>query len=190
MDKIYLSLQFENFLSDLYGKTNCHGLVGWTGLSSYKKHILKISNSLKSSIEINLEDIDSAHYKSLIDKLNMLEEEVRESRSFEEIGQSIVLRLFQFVFLILGDIPDNWHLAKKTHKSHFSLKKHRRIHYSQSLEQKFNLIIKQAPTDQFADLKYSKQMLLNSFSTEHNRNYKRFLDWHKERFPEIHLRVL
>ncbi|MEP2298428.1 hypothetical protein, partial [Algoriphagus sp.] len=87
MEKINLSLQFENFLSDLYGKINYHGSVGWTGFSAYKTHILKLSNSLKSAIEINIQDIDALHYKSLLDRIEILEKEVRESGSFDELGQ-------------------------------------------------------------------------------------------------------
>jgi hypothetical protein len=188
--KINLSLQFENFLSDMYGKINYHGSVGWTEFSTYKKHILKLSNSLKSAIEINIQDIDALHYKSLLDRIEILEKEVRESGSVEELGQSVVLRMFQLVFLLVGDTPNNWDLKKKTHKTHFSLKKHRGIHYSQSLEQKFNSIIDNAPSNQFSEMKYSKQMLLNSFTTEHNRDFKRFLDWHKKSFPETHLTVI
>lgn len=190
MNQIYLSLQFENFLSDLYGKSNYHGTVGWTSFSSYKKHLLKITKSLKSAIDLNVQDIDAAHQNSLNNKLEMINHDISKAKSFEELGQFVVLRLFQLIFLLLGDIPKNWELQKKTNHTHFSLQRHRGIHFSQTLEQKFNSIIDNAPINELSQSKYSRQMLLNEFVSSHNRNMKKFLEWHKHNFPETHLKLI
>jgi len=190
MNDIYLNLQFEHFLCDLYGKANYHGTVGWTSFSSYKKHILKISKSIRSAIDLNVQDIDACHLKSLNNKLENLDLGISESKTFEELGQIVALRLFQIIFLLLGDIPKNWGLEIRTNHKHFSLQRHRRIHFSQTMEQKFNSIIDNAPSNEFSETKYSRQMLLNVFGSTHNRNFKKFLEWHKDNFPLEHLNVV
>lgn len=189
LEKIFLSNSFEVLLKHCYGR-KYHQYCGEKTKAEYSKVLLKLVNSIKTGVEINIEQVDNKHKQDLIDKCDNIINGIEQASSVNEISEKMVVGLVRITFGLLGNQPDHWNRKKVNNAKHWRLNQYRQITYISSLEQKVNLIIDSAPPIGIASADdYNSTALRRKLHRDFNGSHAKFLEWFKSEFKDGYLRL-
>jgi hypothetical protein len=178
-DEIHLTDAFENFLKSVYGNQAYHQTAGIKTTDEWSKIILRLVDFAEKSIENTIRTVDAEHKQELMSNIKNIKKNIKSEKSLNELNEQIVLGLFKTMFLLIGEIPDNYVLNKLNNASHWRLNNYRQIVYLQTDKQKVKLIINNAPQFESTENQtHNKNYLLNKLNEDFNGNYSRFLDWY------------
>lgn len=185
---IYVPLEFEYLMTNLFGKDQYHGYVGAVSKSAYKKDIIKLFKYIRKSITLNV-DSDNYHKTKLIDICEDIEKKVKTKNDFDQLNLLAIEAFTKITFLLMGNMPSHWDIKNPYRDKNWNLSGHRTLRYNQDEDQKTALIINLADIQKKYDLGFppdTKLPLHNIFWQQHKSNPLSFLKWFKTAFPEVY----
>ena len=153
-DSMYISIEFEDLLSYLFGESHYHGFTGHHNIGVWKKTILKIFDLLQKTIKVNLDTTDLSHKKRFQELFNSAIRNIKKASKKDEINRLCIQYLLQITFLLQGGEFNNWE-RKVIQKQYLKLDKCRKINFTQTNNHRINILL-----DYFAD---KKEMYKNLF---------------------------
>lgn len=183
-DEIYLNDSFEIFEKIIFSSYIYHQDAGLKTLEEWKERNLKISTAIKLAIEQNLLHTDKIHKNNILFQINRLIENINNAKDFDYLSNEITIKLTKIIFLLLGDIPDNWDKKSKSLPKKWKLNRHRTLKYIIT-DRKKSLIIFKYLYKAWSN-KEKVQILHEKLTLEMNSDYKQFNKWFKENHIEIY----
>ena len=187
-EEIYVNIDIENLLSSLFGKVNYHGDTGIMTTSVWKQRLIKIIGSIEKSILYNVNS-DTFHK----DKLNLYcekaKDEIKKSTNINQLNTETIYCLVKIIFYLLGDMPDNWDLKTTNKINHWKLDEYRTLYYTQSQEQKANLILNLSMNSAYDNILPEYSELSKKRFYEFNKNDTKFIEWFKETYPTVYMEI-
>jgi len=137
---------------------------------------------LGKAIELNI-STDKKHSKEIQFALEKLERSFKD----EDFEPLYIIGLFQIIFLILGDLPNNWRRKVNIGRS-FSLNAKRELIYNRNLDHKINTILSAHIQDEKFSEEISSSNLTNLFrkETKNNVRSREFIEWYSDKFPNLY----
>lgn len=174
-------LSFEFFLKSIYGERIFHGY----SITRLRQECKRLVKTIKRAVELNIET-DSFH-KS---RINLALDELDNAFKDKDFEPAYIIGLVKMVFLLLGDIPNNWNRKKTSQPSDFILNQHRKIVYLQNLRQKVNLIWKAHEYEPYCNT-IKRHELFTTYMNENNGEWslKKFIVWYKKKYPKFYLEL-
>jgi len=177
---------FEILLKRLYGNRRYFQYCnGWKTSQKWQDAVIKIFIAIEKCIVNTIDCNDSAHKEELLSLCQTAQEEITKAKTINKINITSILYLSELSFNLIGDMPDNWNKKKINKNQHWQLNAHRQIIYYQSDMHKANLIIDKAPLVN-ENSEYNNCILSNKLHYDFNKDYTRFIDWHKMTYKEKH----
>jgi hypothetical protein len=187
-EKIYLGDAdfFVILLKRLYGKHKfLQYCSGYKTSQQWKETINEIFIAIEKCITNTIDCDDYTHKEELLALCCIAQQEITKAKTINKINITSILYLSKLSFNLIGDMPDNWDKKKVNKNQHWQLNAHRQIIYYQSNMHKANLIIDKAPSVNESS-EYNNCSLSNKLHYDFNKDYARFIDWHKITYKEKH----
>ena len=201
-----LSIDFEHFLADIFGKQHAHQLSGTFDMPLLKKEYIHIFDSLKKHIRINLDKTDCNHFKELISLCDEAKDEINSAEFIDKVNESAFIFMTKLAFLLMGRMPNNWEKKVLNHNNHYRLDQYRSVTYSQSVEQKVNLVLdsfseyheeamKIPVYQQYTESSHhhppelARYFIEDKLFKEFNKNQYKFIEWFKDNFKNIYMSI-
>ena len=178
-----VSIEFEHYLSYLFGKSNYHGYVGLKSISEWKKVLIKVLKALKKSITVTIESTDSQHKQRMLLLCDETEKRIANLKNIDSVNEQTILGLTSLIFEVLGGRPDNWNRITTNSENHWRLNRKRQISYCQSFSQKANIILDEAYRQSHDNFTEMHKTLYRKFVG----NERKFCEWYKETHPNKYL---
>lgn len=133
-------LSTEHFFRQLFGRSS-FGMAGALQQDRvWRQHIQRALQHLRRYVETNGVFTDSVHRDRMRMRLDLLEERSRmlppaspDPAAVTLREQALVTGLIDLCLTLLGDPPNHWDRRRVNRAEHFSLDRHRTVHYSQSV---------------------------------------------------------
>lgn len=184
-DYIQISVLFEVFLCRLFGERYYlyvhHGRIRET---KWKQIIKRIADTIEKAIEknINTDGFQKSQLCLYIDKLK------RASKSSYTIDIDIIHSLTGIIFELLGGMPNYSQRKTINRADDYVLRKLRTLQYYQSPSQKIQTILEASKFEPFCNYhKYND--LFDVYCTNYNGDPKGFIDWYKNKYPQVYLKI-
>ena len=178
-------LSFSILIHKLYGGSDYRRIKSYCNLSSTKKYYLKITKSIKFSIEETLTITDNNHKQELLHTIDKYLKNIKSAKNFYFLDQIMITLQSELIFLLIGLIPIRWQSDKVINRRKiWKLDTYRQIQYTQSIEQKKNLIfkaIKGKYKNRFGDWSDFLEIYLHKC----NNKPERLIYWIKKNHPDI-----
>ena len=181
-----LFLEFEHFLSFVFGKAGTHGLAGYLRDDWSRKWLARLLAALRQYVAHNATRTDRLHREELRRLCDRACTEVRGYRDPDQRAAFAVLMLTRIVFELLGGQPNHWERRRVNRPQHWRLDAHRALAYSQSPYQKLRAIedaVWRLPDRQERAEELRKKI------RQHPNNPDAVLAWVRETRPESYLRL-
>lgn len=188
-ESVYLNLDFEHLLSNLYGKSTTHGIVGMKDKTTWLKTILKVLSSIEKAINQSIETNDINHKNELSFLCYKTKENVEKASNINSINLEVISGLVKIIFILLGQMPNNWFKKIVNRPDSWKLNDFRTIIYTQNYTQKANLIIYLSDKSAYNEgLPHKNDLNLILYKDFQNNNQK-FVDWFKQNYPNNYLKM-
>lgn len=139
--KTEISLSF--LIHQLYGEQDYRRIKSYNSPSSAKKYYLKIIMSIRFAVQETITVTDRNHKTELLQTIERYEGYLKKTKSFEELDQLMITFQTELILLLIGLVPNRWRVKRVINKRDlWKLDSYRQIHYTQTIEQKKNLIFK------------------------------------------------
>lgn len=188
-ESIYVSLQFENMLSLLFGKDNHHGDIDNMRHSDWKKNILKIINAIEKSVNQNVSFTDDYQKAELDRIINQVKVKVSGSKSINQTNHDTILGMTKIIYNILGRFPYNWDRKNTSRRENWNLREFRTLGYTQNYAQKANLIIHLSDYSDYNEGLPTKRELQKKLYMELKNDDFEFVEWFKLNYPQAYLKI-
>ncbi len=185
---VYIPIEFEHFLSELFGQTSHHGSVGIHSLSDWKKELIKIIRTIRRAIKINI-DTDDFHRDDMVRRCDLAIENIKKSTTGDEVNSTMISFSVRLNFMLMGDLPNNWDKKSISHNSSLTLNSCRNIAYMKNNEQKANLIMSLPNKWDYRDRVPNHLELWLKRFREFNGDTEKFLNWFKLNYTEVYLEL-
>jgi hypothetical protein len=178
---IYTPIEFEYFLSNIFGQQIYHWFVWRKTFIKFKNTNIKLIKFLKNVIEININS-DITHINNLNNLINKYWNKIKESKAFDDLNITNIKYLYKIIFEIIWKNPNNWN-AKYQNRNKY-LKKFRSINYSQNIIQKIEIIQEEISN-------YTKLTSEDIWSKRLDfwLNSEKFMEWFKENHSEVYCKL-
>jgi hypothetical protein len=192
IDKKIIGPELNMLLSELYGK-QLHYEIS-IKFVDYQKTLLKIINTVEKAIKENISDTDEYHKKVLFNRIESIKSSNKSTQKRKEtFEQSIIAQLFEIIFLLMGELPNNIGRSldgKKelTNSHHWILNRYRNIVYTQSYAQKKNLIFDYYSLGANSNSKIKKNYLSKKY-IEFKQSDRHFISWFKTEHPVEYISI-
>ncbi len=175
-------LVYSIFVSEIFGMNTPIS----SAPSDLKNHCQRIIKTLRRTIELNL-TTDKQHYKQIQGSLEKLEISFKDD-DFEPL---YMIGLFKLIFLILGDLPNNWRKKSTSNDNSYLLNRRRSFFYNQTTRQKINVIAEAHRDKKEFENKIKWWELSSKFRKEHpgvkqSAYSQEFLTWYSNQYPLLY----
>lgn len=188
-ERTNVPISVEYLFSALFGKVPYHGYVGTVSVTTWKKDLAKTGRWIKRAIELNART-DSFHRSELLETCDRMISNVEGAKSATEANMKVIESLVRVVFMLLGDMPDNWNQKSPYRNSFWRLDAHRSRQFSQSPVQKVRLLIDLVDRRQRVKLDLGEYgSLREAYADRSGGNPEQFLDWFKSEHPAAYCEV-
>jgi hypothetical protein len=181
-----LFLEFEHFLSSVFGKAGTHGLVGYLRDNWSSEWLARLLAALRQYVAHNTTRTDRLHREELLRLCDRARTEIRRYRQRDERAAFAVLMLSRVVFELLGEQPRHWARRRVNRPEHWRLDARRALAYSQSPQQKINAIedaIWRLPDRQDRAEELREKM------RRHPNDPESILAWVRQAHPKLYLEL-
>jgi hypothetical protein len=166
-----------------------HGYVGAVSARTWKKDLAKTTRYISRAIELNART-DSFHRRELLETRERLVSQIEGSKTADQANLAVIESLVKLVFMLLGDMPDNWNQKSPYRDSFWRLEAHRSQHFSQSSAQKVRLLIDLVDRRQRVKLDLGDYgSLREAYVSCSGGNPEQFLEWFKREYPASYCEV-
>lgn len=186
-ETIYLTVEFEHLLTFLFGKKHYHGYAGEHDFKSLKSHLTKIFNAIEKSANLNMNS-DNLHRGDIENLCKVAKSFIKQSHSISHLNLISIEYLTKIVFQLMGQFPNNWGKGSTSNPQSWSLSKYRTIISTHTYEQKANIIIDAAYRSKFNQLP-KRNELLKLLNMKFKNKYKLFVEWFREKYPEVYIQL-
>src|SRR5947199_7277141 len=138
--RIYTDIDFEHFLSRLFGKRAYHGFVGEHSLSTWKKELTRIVRTVQRAIRLNV-DTDDFHRDDMLETCERAIQNIKAANLPDEASTAMIKFSVAINFMLLGQLPDHWENDHVSHTKYWKLDRYRKLIYIRTPEHKANLLI-------------------------------------------------
>ncbi len=187
-NNVYIPIEFEHFLSELFGQNSHHGFVGEHSLSVWRRELIKIVRTIRRAVKINI-DTDAFHRDDMVRRCDLTIESIKKAGTSDEVNAAMIKFSVRLNFMLMGDLPDNWDRKSISHESALTFNKHRKIAYVQNNEQRANLIMSLPSKWNYKDrVPDNLELWLKRFR-EFDGDTEKFLIWFKLNYTEVYLEL-
>jgi hypothetical protein len=183
MQTVEISLSFESFLCRLLGDTMLY-IHDKKSEGKWKKVLKRITSAIEKSINKNIvtDEFHQSRFQLYIDKLK----DACKSKNIIDID--VIHALTGIIFELIGGLPDYNRRHVLNRNDNYILKMFRTIYYSQSPYQKMRTILEASRFEPFC--KYHRyDELFSTYVHNYNGNSEGFIQWYKEKYPEVYLKL-
>lgn len=179
-----ISYEFEALLSILFGK-DYHQSCGLKTVDEWKALLKKIVNAIEKSMIETIVTSDKTLKDQLINICENLNYEISSSNEWNSVSEKAIIGLVKLILNLTGEIPNHSQLQIVNKPKHWKLNKYRQIIYSQSFEQKYQLIVDKAPSEtESLSSSPSRNFLIRKLKDEFKDNHRKFIEWYKSQYPD------
>lgn len=141
-----------------------------------------MSKVLRKTIELNT-NTDKKHLEEINGALEKLDISFKD-KDFEPL---YIVGLFKLIFLLLGDLPNNWSRKTNINRSFF-LHGRRQLVYNRNLEQKVTTILRAHEQNEKFQKIINRWDLSKLFRTETHKDIlsQDFLRWYSDNYPNLY----
>ena len=187
IESIYIPLSFELMLSSLFGNLSMHGYASMAKkFIEWKRMQIKLMKTIKKAISINV-DTDEFHRKEMLDICDIAIEKINQSQSIDEVNIKMLEYAIKMIFRLLGNMPHNSRRRNVGHQNIWKLDSYRKLTYTQTLDQKINLILKVIKSRK--NTQPSCEQLLEKLWDDFKGDKSAFLNWYKETFKDDYIKI-
>jgi len=173
----------------LYGEHGYFEPYHEISLQDYKKHILKMIDTIKASIVQTIVAVDSHHLKQLLMQIENCKIEIRKARSFGLLFSIAITFQSKLILNLIGELPENFGKRKVTNQpSNWRLNKYRQIGYTQSREQKFELLRKLFKEGQLSNISKNYSEAIIKYQSDHLKGEDLY-SWFKRLYPQKYIEI-
>ena len=188
-DEIYLDINFEHLLSNLFGKSNYHSITGHYKSTTWAKYICKIFDAIEKSIDQNIAFSDNYQKSEFSRICTDTKSKIQANQNINSINHDTILGMSKIIFNLMGKMPDNWDRKVVNHPNHWRIDRHRTINYSQTTRQRANLIMELANHPDYSSGLPSIQDLNRKFYIELGNDEVKFIKWFKDNHPHNYIKM-
>jgi len=141
----------------------------------------RIVKKLHRAIKLNL-ITDKSHLKQISFSIEKLELAMKD----EDFEPLYIVGLLELIFLLLGDMPNNWQKKSVSPDRCYQLNKRRSLHYLQGVKQMVYVIFKAHTEDQETSNKLPFHTLTSEFRKQNKAKdiyTQEFIHWYSENYP-------
>ena len=182
----YLSTLIEN----LYGTKDYKKIKSYNDKTSAKRYFLKIVKSIKFAIEETVTFTDNLHKAELTRTIQELESSITQANSLDELDQRMIAILSELIFLLIGFFPRRLGSEKIINKRNlWNLDLYRQIQYTQSIDQKKNIIFKAVQGKYQSRFGEWSSFLTKIYAKQCKNSPDTLINWIKTNHPDIYLEL-
>ncbi|TAL38925.1 MAG: hypothetical protein EPN93_03345 [Spirochaetes bacterium] len=184
------SIAFSCLVLNLYGDRDYREIKEYHDINLYKKYLLKITKSLRYSIESTIHSVDSKHLSDLIELVEHMKTTIGKCKDIHELDQVYLSKITQLCFMIIGDFPKRWKINQvRNAKSIWNLNSHRQLVYIQTAEQKAHSLFSAIQGKYHDRFPSWSDFVLNIYYRECSNNPEILIKWIKKNHPDIYLEL-
>jgi methionine synthase II (cobalamin-independent) len=181
---------FSTLIENLYGTKDHKKIKSYNNITSAKKFYLKIIKSINFAIEETLTLTDRIHKKELCRTIRDTESSVKESKSINELDQRMIAFQSEIIFLLIGFFPRRLGTDKIINKrNQWKLDLYRQIQYTQTIDQKKNLIFKAVQGKYQSRFGSWSDFVTKVYSRQCKSNPEILIEWVKKNHSDIYLEL-
>lgn len=184
---IYVSLGFENLMSNLYGRSGHSCRAGHTDLQDWKKYLIRLIGSLQTTIRRSVTG-DDAHRDYIVQRCDDLKNAIKRSKAKDEVNCFIADFGFEISFLLVGGLPQNWQKPRVRPDLVTVPPPFRTLTYARTTEQRSQQILDAAYRNRLGDRAPTFEKLFEIYDSECKKDGQRFLAAIKEHYPDVYRR--
>ena len=178
-----VAIEFEYFLSQLYGHKFYHGFVGIHSIKDWKKECLKILRSIEALCFKNIEFSDQIHSGKFAEDIRYAIQRVSEAELVDHINAEMIAVLTKTIFNLMDSFPNRWELKFSGDAHVFETGAYRTLTYIQTAEQKQRVIHKY-----WRDNERNLQEL-REISFKGKDKAKKFVECFKKKYSKEYLEI-
>ena len=184
-DRVVIPIEVEHALSYHLGKWSTHGLVGELSTTRWIAICKRLMRNLEKYIAINVES-DRTHLDRLRFRIDQMKEALKVRPGYKR-EPKLVMELLNTCLLLIGKEPDQWMRRVVNRPAYFKLSAFRSCHYSQTIQQKVNVIFWAKANSLIPELTKEdhEQLRFKAWRMPP----KTFLDWFRTTYPHAYLRL-
>ncbi len=183
MKSVEISLSSEVFLCRLFGKPMNY-IHGKKRQKTWKKVLVRIVSVLQKAIQNNLES-DGFHKSQINHHLEKLQKACKSRYNTEP---EIILSLTGIILELLGGAPNYTGRCGLNRKSDYFLNNLRTAQYLQTPYQKVCTIFESSRYMPHCN-QHKYDDLFQVYVTQYNGDPKGFLQWYKDKYPQVYLEL-
>ena len=158
-------------------------------LQDYKRHVLKMIETIKASIAQTIVAVDNHHLKQLLTQIDNCKNEIKKAKSYELLSSITITFQTKLILSLIGEVPDNFGKIKVTNQpGNWRLNTYRQIGYTQSKEQKFKLLRKLFKEGQLSDISKNYSEAIVKYQHDHLKGEDLY-GWFKRLYPHKYLEI-
>ena len=150
--------------------------------------MLKVINGIRKAIIVNLDNCDVLHRKELLGLCEEAEKEIKKAKRKDEVNSILIEFLIKMVFELMGGLPENWHRKVVNRLEDWRLDKYRKLVYTQTAQQKANLILYFAKRyrARYEGRLPEERDLYRVLWHEFNGDFGKFVEWFRNKYRNIY----
>jgi hypothetical protein len=188
-DDIYIPIELEHLMTFLFGKRSTHGLAGSHSMRAWKKQVQRIARAIRHAAYLNVDSGDLFHRNSLLRLCEQAESEISRARTNDEVNLLTIRYLVHMMFHLMGDMPNHWGRRAVNRSGDWRLDAHRKLIYTQTAEQKTNLIFHLPQIRGFKGRIPDLLDLNLKFRRDCRRDPRKFIEWFRREYQTVYLEV-
>ena len=173
--------------NQIYGEEEYYNFKESASLVKYKKQFSKLIITIKKSFLDSCKDTDKQHQLEVEKIVDNQLQKIKSNSNLEELYRSMMVFFPRLCFLLIGQIPQNSNSRLKDNRNNWKLTDFRKLEYTQTQEQKFELICSLLKNKDLEELDTYK-VEFEKYQKTKNSN-ERFIDWFHRTYPEIYMKL-
>ncbi len=179
---------FSTLVENLFGTKDYKRIKSHNDKTSAKRYYLKIIKSVKFAIEETVTLTDNAHKEELTRTIQDFISSIKEANSLDELDQRMIALQSELIFLLIGFFPRRLGSEKIINKrSLWKLDLYRQIQYTQTTDQKKNIIFKAVQGKYQGRFGNWSDFVTKIYSEQCKSTPQTLIDWVKANHPDIYL---
>lgn len=187
---ISIPIEYEYLLSFLFGKSNYHAITGTQDIKFLKKTFTNIFKSITRSINLNIYSCDQTQKNELLSICDNALADIKKPANSEILNIRMITNLTKIVFLLIGQVPNNWEKRKTNFNKEWKLDKYRNINYTSNYQQMTFLILDNYKTYSKSINGLSIKKLWDKLNYEFHNDYFKFINWFKNNHFDIYKKII
>ena len=181
-----VSRDVMDLFRQLYGFQSTPLSFGFVSDAEFKGDFIKLLQTIKIAMIHSELQTDKLHFESLIKTIDSSIEYIKKQKDREIINGIILSTLSRIVFLLIGEIPNNYEEGKDN-KGSWSLNKSRQIIYIQKSRHKEEVLFRLAQSGQIEGI--ADTIELNSQFLKEKMKKETKIEWFERTRPSEFLSI-